>query len=72
VNAISLIKRIAGEEERTECGNVSFEQNLQEKLLEGADKVCDETIVDLGVQFEDKGGKSTWKLDDPEGTPKGG
>ncbi len=26
----------------------------------------DETLVDLGVRLEDKGGKSTWKLDDPE------
>ncbi len=66
VNAITLITRIALEEERTECGNMSFELNLQEKLLELADRVRDETMVNLGVRFEDKGGKSTWKLDDPE------
>jgi hypothetical protein len=66
VNAVTLITRIALEEERTECGNMSFEQNLQEKLLALADRVRDETMVGLGVRFEDKGGKSTWKLDDPE------
>jgi hypothetical protein len=59
MNAITIIKRIAGEEKRTECGNMSFEQNLQEKLLELTDRVRDETMVDLGVLFEGKGGKST-------------
>ncbi|CAM6034529.1 unnamed protein product, partial [Sphagnum compactum] len=38
----------------------------KETLLELADRVRDVTMVDLGVRFEDKGGKSTWKLDDPE------
>ncbi len=66
VNAVTLITRIALEEERTECGNMSFEQNLQEKLLALTDRVRDETMVGLGVRIEDKGGKSTWKLDDPE------
>ncbi len=63
VNAVTLITRIALEEERTECGNMSFEQNLQEKLLALTDRVRDETMVGLGVRFEDKGGKSTWKWD---------
>jgi hypothetical protein len=63
VNAITLITRMALEEERTECGNMSFEQNLQEKLLALTDRVRDETMVGLGVRFEDKGGKSTWKWD---------
>jgi hypothetical protein len=58
--------RIALEEERTECGNMSFEQNLQEKFLELTDRVPDETVMDLAVRFEDKGGKSIGKLDDPE------
>jgi hypothetical protein len=51
VNAVTLITRIALEEERTECGNMSFEQNLQEKLLALAGMVHDETMVDLGVGF---------------------
>ncbi len=35
-------------------------------LLVVADGVRDGTLVDLGGRFEDKGGKSTWKLDDSE------
>ncbi len=63
MNAITLITWIALEEERTKCGNMSFEKNLQEKFLELANKVDDETMVELGVQFEGKGGKFAWKLD---------
>ncbi|KAH8942530.1 hypothetical protein BDL97_14G105600, partial [Sphagnum fallax] len=41
-------------------------QGAPKKFLELTARVPDETMVDLGGWFQDKGGKSTWKLDDPE------
>jgi len=49
-------------------GICHLKKNLQEKFLELANKVDDETMVELGVQFEGKDGKSAWKLDDPTST----
>jgi hypothetical protein len=39
---------------------------IYEKFLKVADRVPNETMVDLGGRFQEKGGKSTRKLDDAE------
>ncbi|KAH8942537.1 hypothetical protein BDL97_14G106100 [Sphagnum fallax] len=48
-----------------QVGTAAREGAPKEKFLELAD-AYDETMLDLRVRFEDKGGKSAWKLDDPE------